>query len=277
MIDQTELTYVPTNSTDLPPERYDRTRLSVFQALKDLCARVRSGEITPENEDGILSVLAESKAEDQHIIDKSLYDPLLGEEGFYAVNHFNSHLQEALAIISNNPQPRKEGGSFHGATLLRIDLDDFSNANNIHGHPFGDKVLKTVARIINTYVKRRQDFVGRTPEKKTATQKNEGGETGRPGGDELDVLLYDTDTKGAIALTEKIRTHLEEAPIKAPDGADWRQGISVGIYTLEPGITVKEAINRVDTALYHAKANGKNCVSVWKEGMTMPQKQLAAV
>lgn len=278
IMDQREPITQSTYEEELYPQKYAHIGLGHFRAYKEVFAKIRSGKITKANEDEVIAILADSRAETQRTIDELLFDPLLKKQGFYNGQHFYSHLQEAINILNNNPVPRRENEIFHGEALLRFDLDFFKRANDTHGHPWGDKVLQHVAGIISKHVKRRQDFVGRpTNEEGVASPvKSEESKTGRPGGEELDALLYDVDINGAVTVADNIRRELETTSIKTPDGKDWHQTISIGICALKPGITLEEVINNVDTALYNSKENGRNRVTVWKEGMTMPEPQPTA-
>ncbi len=73
-----------------------------------------------------------------------------------------------------------------------LDIDDFKHVNDLHGHPFGDKVLKTTARIIRQAV-RQIDRVGRY------------------GGEEFAVAMPETDTAVARAVAERLRESISTA------------------------------------------------------------------
>jgi diguanylate cyclase (GGDEF)-like protein len=125
--------------------------------------------------------------------------------------------------------------------LLNVDLDDFKQVNDGHGHAAGDELLIEVASRL-----------------RTAT----GGLAARYGGDEFAVLL--TDLSGpaeADEIAARLCAHLS-API-ALSVATVTVGASVGIALTEPGITVSELTNRADIAMYAAKTAGKNRVETY--------------
>lgn len=251
------------------PEKYQNIIINDAQFLKDLFAKVRSGEINPENEDEYIAYLVEDKIEKQRQLDESQLDPLLKKQGFYTKSYFDLYLEEAARKLNRNPKPRREGEAFHGEALLLVDLDNFRLANDEYGHQWGDAVLIDVAEVIKKHVLRSMDFVGRgSEENKTETNGNK---TGRPGGDELAALLYDADLNGALIVANRIREELDNNPLQTPDGKNWQQTVSIGICVLEPGISAEETISRADIALYHAKANGRNRIEVYKEGMSQPK------
>lgn len=266
-MDQIKETAEP--SQNLYPEKYQNSAIADAKFFKDLFAKVRSGEINPENEDKIIDIFIQDRLEKQRQFDESQLDPLLKKQDFYTKEYFYNHLQEAADKLNNNPIPRKEGEAFHGEALLLVDLDNFKLANDEYGHLWGDKVLKDVARVIKKHVLRRMDFVGRGSEENEL--ESNGNKTGRPGGDELAALLYDTDLNGALIVANRIREELDQNPLKTPEGKNRKQTVSIGICVLKPGITAEEIINRADIALYHAKAKGRNRVEVYKEGMSQPK------
>lgn len=123
-------------------------------------------------------------------------------------------------------------------SLLMIDVDKFKQYNDTFGHPAGDIVLKTVARLLEDNA-RDIDVVARY------------------GGEEFAVILPQTDATGAYTLAERIRKAVETAP--------WPQRpvtISGGFATIRsPRIQEAELIARADQALYQSKAAGRNRIT----------------
>ncbi|HEX4977601.1 MAG TPA: EAL domain-containing protein [Nocardioides sp.] len=132
------------------------------------------------------------------------------------------------------------------AALLFIDLDDFKSLNDTLGHSAGDAALTEVARRISGLV-RDQDLVARL------------------GGDEFAVLLSDVDRAVVNGLAERLVAALAE-PVDV-GATTTRLGASVGIAWVGDARTADDLIRDADIAMYRAKAEGKNRVSVFAAEM----------
>jgi diguanylate cyclase (GGDEF)-like protein/putative nucleotidyltransferase with HDIG domain len=129
----------------------------------------------------------------------------------------------------------------HGRNLALalFDVDGFKLVNDTYGHPIGDEVLCGVARRIAGVV-RAGELVARI------------------GGDELALLLPETDAQEAYGIAERVRELIEEAPI----GRLRPVTLSGGVSDLEDAGGDPEALMRgADDALYWAKAQGRNVVA----------------
>ena len=126
--------------------------------------------------------------------------------------------------------------------ILLGDLDHFKNINDTYGHLAGDEVLKETARRLVSSV-RSYDFVGRF------------------GGEEFLVTLNNCDPAFGLARAEKIRKTIAERPVKTSAGSV-PISISFGLLLSQEWgyLSVVEMLHEVDTALYAAKAAGRNCV-----------------
>lgn len=131
--------------------------------------------------------------------------------------------------------------------VLMVDLDHFKQVNDTHGHLAGDTVLKTVAETITANI-RGCDAVGRF------------------GGEEFVVLLPGLTEIDVRAVAERIRTAITRIEIK-PGLADRDHMIngitaSIGIATYPTsGTAIDRLLHVADTAMYRAKANGRNQVA----------------
>ena len=127
-------------------------------------------------------------------------------------------------------------------TLLMVDVDFFKEVNDAYGHPCGDLVLRELARIFKKTV-RATDVVARY------------------GGDELAVVLLETQKETALKISEKLRREVEKFPFKW-EGEPFQVTVSIGAASaLEKGITNWSALlNAADKALYQAKGNKRNTV-----------------
>jgi diguanylate cyclase (GGDEF)-like protein len=136
----------------------------------------------------------------------------------------------------------------HPLALILIDLDHFKQVNDTYGHVSGDAALRSVAAVVS-HCARDTDRAARY------------------GGDELAILLPETDHVGACVLAERIRAKVAASGIAPPPDASVATGtipltLSIGVAAL-PGSaasTPSEFIARADAALYQAKRNGRNQV-----------------
>jgi diguanylate cyclase (GGDEF)-like protein len=131
-------------------------------------------------------------------------------------------------------------------SLLVLDLDHFKNCNDTFGHLMGDTVLQKVAKIIDAITKRPTDF------------------SARWGGEEFIVLLPKTDSNSAQAVAELIRSSIEQKTITFHDGSSTKVTISIGVNTHIPtkNCSLNDFLHYADDALYTAKRNGRNNVTV---------------
>lgn len=123
-------------------------------------------------------------------------------------------------------------------SLLLLDIDHFKKVNDAHGHPAGDSVLAAVAGILEQCA-RDTDAVARY------------------GGEEMALVLPETDEAGARVIAERIRKAVEAAQTPTEQGA-LRVTVSIGIAT--QGKSPEELLDAADKALYRAKQSGRNRV-----------------
>lgn len=135
-------------------------------------------------------------------------------------------------------------GASVGVGVILLDLDGFKAVNDTWGHAEGDEVLVEVSTRIEAAI-RPTDTVARL------------------GGDEFAVLCPGTvDVVRLKAIAERLRAELRQ-PITLGVGETYdRLSVSVGVVTSRGGRDVEMLLKRADTFMYHAKRNGKDCVSV---------------
>jgi diguanylate cyclase (GGDEF)-like protein len=137
-------------------------------------------------------------------------------------------------------------------SLLLIDVDQFKAYNDIYGHQAGDECLKELAKALSTAARGPNSLVARY------------------GGEELTVLLPDTDDAGAVAIAEEIRAQVESLALRHDANIPSNiLTISIGSATYtptlqRPRIGKKDLITLADSALYRAKQEGRNRVSAAK-------------
>ncbi|MDD5561450.1 MAG: GGDEF domain-containing protein [Candidatus Omnitrophica bacterium] len=125
--------------------------------------------------------------------------------------------------------------------FLMIDLDNFKQFNDHYGHLVGDAILRQVSKTISDMV-RQIDFIGRY------------------GGEELVIVLAETDKEQASFAAERIRQAIEESVIKAYD-EELKVTVSIGVSTFPDNAeNMQDLIEKADQALYLAKGTGRNKV-----------------
>ena len=132
---------------------------------------------------------------------------------------------------------------------LLLDIDDFKQVNDSHGHRAGDQVLKELSLLIKQQP-RGTDVLARF------------------GGEEFSALLVDSDQAVTLEIAERIRRTIAELTISLDDGHELQITVSIGvsIYNGEDegsdSLEIGELlIDRADQALYEAKNDGKNCLA----------------
>jgi diguanylate cyclase len=145
-------------------------------------------------------------------------------------------------ILSREVALHRRTGTGSFAVLL-LDLDHFKHVNDAHGHEAGDLVLQQAAAAIVGAV-RPSDFVFRY------------------GGEEIAVVLVESDAAVAAAVAEKMRKRLADADIAASSGVTIRVTASIGVAVFRGLADYQVLLREADDALYRAKADGRNRVVV---------------
>ncbi|WP_208619924.1 GGDEF domain-containing protein [Thermus tenuipuniceus] len=124
-------------------------------------------------------------------------------------------------------------------SLLILDLDHFKQVNDRHGHPVGDRVLKTLARCLEDHLRQSDRAV-------------------RLGGEEFAVLLTETPLAQAVRLAGRLRQAVAALRVPPVEGIS----VSIGVAEARPEDSPLSLLKRADDALYQAKRRGKNRVEV---------------
>lgn len=140
-------------------------------------------------------------------------------------------------IVEEEERVRRFG---HSLALVMVDIDHFKSVNDTHGHPAGDAVLREVARRVAGEV--------RTVDRAF-----------RFGGEELALVLVQTERGGALDLAKRVCIAVERDPIIVSDTVALNVTVSAGAAAMpadaQSGLSL---LNAADKALYAAKSRGRN-------------------
>jgi diguanylate cyclase (GGDEF)-like protein len=135
--------------------------------------------------------------------------------------------------------------------VIMMDLDGFKNVNDTYGHAAGDDVLRIVFNQMARGV-RNTDFLARY------------------GGDELTLILSQTEMSSAQIVSEKILEGMKKLKYKLPDGRKLKLGISGGIAIFPVHArNGPDLLRAADAALYHAKKYNRGTFQI-SRGLTGP-------
>ena len=124
-------------------------------------------------------------------------------------------------------------------SLAYIDLDEFKTVNDTYGHLEGDRLLRTIGRVLR-HSARRTDTAARL------------------GGDEFALILPDTDSDGAHEVVRNLRKKFEEAFLST----GFKISCSIGVVTcVDATLSPERAIAAADELMYHVKRTGKASVA----------------
>lgn len=132
-----------------------------------------------------------------------------------------------------------------GLSYAMVDIDHFKRVNDTYGHAVGDRVIKSLAHLLIQRL-RQTDIVGRY------------------GGEEFVVVLPDTDTQGAAAVMEEVRTAFSDIEFDTESGA-FSVTLSVGLVSCGKCGEAETIAEQADQAMYEAKRTGRNrmvCVNL---------------
>ncbi len=131
-------------------------------------------------------------------------------------------------------------------SMLFIDIDDFKQINDTHGHSAGDEVIQLVAQAIQS-------------------SKRDSDVAARYGGEEFVLMMPHTEGIKGYVCAERIRKKVEKIEAGTPDNPI-KVTVSIGLASFPQNCkSSAELINRADSALYLAKGAGKNTISMYKE------------
>lgn len=176
----------------------------------------------------VIRNVSERKAVERRLSNAAMTDPLTGVANRRA---FDAALTSALDDAADGPR-----------VIAIFDLDHFKAVNDRYGHAAGDCVLNEFADVLRSTV-RSGDLVARL------------------GGEEFAAVIRG-DLDAARKVCERIRKRVEDMQVYIEDGVSVRVTVSAGIAPIAPFGSAIEALAAADGALYRAKAEGRNRLSL---------------
>ena len=204
----------------------------IFPALIKGYRRIIKGEETR-----VVSLFDISDLKDKEIqlqkVNKELtkltnIDPLTG---IYNRRYFYNISKEMIAL---SKREKKE------LSLAVIDIDDFKQINDTHGHDIGDEILKSLVQKVNENIRGSDIFI-------------------RFGGEEFIVILPNTSSEQASIVMDKVRKIIAQQ--KFINNTSFTISIGISGYKEDEGI--EPLFKRADLALYAAKDSGKNKINIY--------------
>ena len=184
-------------------------------------------------------VVDETRQLKDHYVNLSMHDQLTG---LHNRRYFYDQVELALA------QHKRYHSPF---CVLVMDIDHFKSVNDKYGHAFGDQVLINVAKTLKELVRGTDILV-------------------RFGGEEFIIMFTNTHCDNGRNFAERIRKEIKDLSWKHADD-DVGITLSIGVYCLNPNgdgvvdrsLDIDQIIHLADTALYEAKAKGRDRVEVY--------------
>lgn len=179
----------------------------------------------------VASVALRNVEQLQDVTKKSNHDALTGLANRRS---FEERLRHHLLEHSRHRQP---------VSLILLDIDLFKTVNDIYGHQGGDEVLVEVARAAERTT-REIDLCARY------------------GGEEIAILLPQTNLAGASRTAERLREAISMLRVTAPNGGEpIKVTASFGVASYTESVKAGDLLfPAADMALYQAKSAGRNCV-----------------
>ncbi|HEY8608099.1 MAG TPA: diguanylate cyclase [Noviherbaspirillum sp.] len=156
--------------------------------------------------------------------------------GLYNHVAFKEQLEREIARARREDRP---------LAFAMVDLDHFKKINDLYGHPAGDQVIRSIARLMRSRL-RHGDVVGRY------------------GGEEFAVILPATTAGAAAEVLNEIRAEFQGISHRAGD-ASFTASFSGGVVESGPASSVSDVMSMIaaaDNALYRSKRMGRNRIEI---------------
>ncbi|MGC7839296.1 diguanylate cyclase [Pseudomonas wayambapalatensis] len=176
----------------------------------------------------LVTTVRNRAARARHLKARMVRDSLTG-----LYNH--THILQLLEDCSFRARREEQPLSF-----AMLDIDHFKKINDRHGHPMGDRVIKSLALFLKQRL-RKTDFIGRY------------------GGEEFAIVMPNTGLEAAHKVLDEIRRRFAEIHYPAQPH-DLQCTFSAGVVQLDDALDALTMASAADEALYRAKHAGRNCV-----------------
>lgn len=176
----------------------------------------------------LVTTVRNRAARARHLKARMVRDSLTG-----LYNH--THILQLLEDCSFRARREEQPLSF-----AMLDIDHFKKINDRHGHPMGDRVIKSLALFLKQRL-RKTDFIGRY------------------GGEEFAIVMPNTGLEAAHRVLDEIRRRFAEIHYPAQPH-DLLCTFSAGVVQLDDDLDALTMASAADEALYRAKHAGRNCV-----------------
>ena len=164
--------------------------------------------------------------------EKEFMSVLDGLTGLYNRRQFELSIEQEFNRTKRHPSD---------FSLAILDIDFFKKVNDTYGHQYGDYVLKTVSGLMKSCF-RKTDLLYRY------------------GGEELVIIMPETNIEGAIIPVQRLRRSVEEYDFEY-NGVKAKVTVSIGLTMNYPELeTPADMLKSADEALYRAKEGGRNRV-----------------
>lgn len=166
----------------------------------------------------------------------AIHDPLTGIANR---GYFDRQLAHEWARAMRSTEP---------VSLLMLDIDQFKRYNDDFGHQAGDNCIISLAQTITRQSRRVTDFFARY------------------GGEEFVLILPGAAEEDACKFAELLRQKVNDLKIPHPTSQHGHVTVSMGIATFSSAspLTASQLVSHADSALYRAKASGRNKVVIYQ-------------
>lgn len=251
------------NLTYIPEEDVFFANISKYDFYGAIIVLPNKSSNIPEEEMNILNIAISNiqaqlvmRNQNEHLLQISSTDQLSRLKNRHA-------LQEKLAVESEMIRRYKTSNEKKfQLSICFIDLDNFKNTNDTFGHEAGDLIIEKFSGLLRK-IFRSVDFISRF------------------GGDEFIIILPNANSEEARSAAERLKNAMAKADYFVPEieklisrkveiPAAKKIGFSMGIasnFDQEDAADLEKTLSNADHALYKSKANGKNRITVWEEGI----------